>query len=48
MTVRSDTVVVANLVVLNTVNIPDVVALPFASTVKLEFAVHPDPFQYSV
>ncbi len=48
MTVRSEIVVVDRLVVFNTVNIPDVVALPLASTVKLEFAVHPDPFQYSV
>jgi hypothetical protein len=37
-----------SVVVPSTASDPDVVALPFAATVKLVFSVHDDPFQYSV
>ena len=38
-------VVVARVEVPTTKSLPDVVALPVASTVKLELAVQPEPFQ---
>jgi hypothetical protein len=43
--VRAVIVVVARVEVPSTVSRPEVVALPFPSTVKLRFSVHADPFQ---
>jgi hypothetical protein len=42
------TVVVASVEVPRTIRRPDVVALPFVSTLKLRFSTHALPFQYSV
>jgi hypothetical protein len=43
--VRSVAVVVASVDVPSTVRRPEVVAFPCASTKKLRFSVHADPFQ---
>ena len=46
--VSDEMVVVASVEVPTTTNLPDVVALPFASTAKFELAVQLLPFQKSV
>ena len=45
VTVSVEAVVVESVEVPSAVNLPDEVALPLASTAKLELAVHPLPFQ---
>jgi hypothetical protein len=45
VTVRRDAVVVASVVVPVTASLPLAVRLPLASTRKLRFSVHADPFQ---
>ena len=48
VTLRFDIVVVARVVVPNTLRFPLVVALPFVATLKFSFSTQPLPFQYNV